>query len=386
MEASSAPRFARPTKLDRKVRKEARHLVTETRKALRAYSFKISAETRKLLEGKAEHLRDLVGDKESSGDEIRIELVSLDDLVDQHLAFARKSTGREYAESIIVAVLIALLLRAFVVEAFKIPSGSMIPTMEIGDHIFVNKFIYGVRIPYTTKRFFKWREPKRGEVIVFMNPCEPDKDFIKRVVAVEGDTVEVRCDLLYINGEAVDTHQRVFDDDAPCSYWDLDEYPSGETRWDRKPCSMYIEKHGGFTYSTIHGAERPNTDRKREANPDGPYTLLAGDRDFPGFTAPRCENEDPRPLKEQIASWGEIVETKSDGGVCSPQRHYVVPDGHVFVMGDNRDNSSDSRAWGSVPVDNIKGKAMFIWWSSQSGEAGGVQFQRMGKFVHEDVE
>src|SRR5688500_17029449 len=99
---------------------------------------------------------------EDDGARIRKELLALDELTDEHLSFARKSTVREYGESIGIAVLIALFLRAFVIEAFKIPSGSMIPTLEIGDHIFVNKFIYGVRIPYTRTKFFDFRQPRRG--------------------------------------------------------------------------------------------------------------------------------------------------------------------------------------------------------------------------------
>src|SRR5690606_10630642 len=120
------------------------------------------------------------------GERMRVELARLDDLADEHLAFARKSTTREYVESIGIAILIALFLRAFVIEAFKIPSGSMIPSPEIGDHIFVNKFLYGIRIPWTRTKFLQLRKPRRGEVVVFIYPCE-SKDFIKRIVAVEGD-------------------------------------------------------------------------------------------------------------------------------------------------------------------------------------------------------
>src|SRR5262249_20874197 len=104
-------------------------------------------------------------------------------------------------ESIGIAILIALLLRAFVVEAFKIPSSSMVHTLEIGDHIFVNKFLYGVHVPFTDKKLFSLRAPRRGDVIVFINPCD-QRDFIKRIVATAGDTVEVRCNILYINGKA----------------------------------------------------------------------------------------------------------------------------------------------------------------------------------------
>src|ERR1051326_2479657 len=103
-----------------------------------------------------------------------------------------KSTIREYAEAIIVALLLALFIRSFIVQAFKIPSGSMIPTLQIGDHILVNKFVYGVRVPYFGTLIVPVGKPRRGDVVVFIYPQDEDKDFIKRVVGVEGDSVEVR--------------------------------------------------------------------------------------------------------------------------------------------------------------------------------------------------
>src|SRR4051812_27640643 len=135
---------------------------------------------------------------------VRRGLPALDSLVDELVKRPAKSTTRDYVESIGAAVLIALALRAFVIEAFKIPSSSMYPTLEIGDHIFVNKFIYGIRIPWTSTKLFEIRTPKRGEVIVFIQPCEPDRDYIKRVVATEGQSVEVRCNVVYVDGEAVE--------------------------------------------------------------------------------------------------------------------------------------------------------------------------------------
>jgi len=119
----------------------------------------------------------------------------------------KKSTFREYAEAIIIALVLALLIRTFVVQAFKIPSGSMEPTLEIGDHILVNKFIYGIKIPFTSLRLFPLEKPKRGDVVVFIYPLDPSKDFIKRVVAVEGDTVQIINKKLIINGaEVPDPH------------------------------------------------------------------------------------------------------------------------------------------------------------------------------------
>src|SRR5258706_5219990 len=112
-----------------------------------------------------------------------------------------KSTVREYAEALLVALLLALVIRTFVVQAFKIPSSSMEPTLQIGDHILVNKFIYGVRIPFVGGRLLPFTSPHRGDVVVFVYPQDSSKDFIKRVVGVGGDTVEVRDKKVYVNGE-----------------------------------------------------------------------------------------------------------------------------------------------------------------------------------------
>ena len=193
-----------------------------------------------------------------------------------------KSTIREYAEALGVALLLALVIRTFIVQAFKIPSGSMLPTLQIGDHILVNKFIYGPRleIPGTQWALGQLpglREPHPGDVVVFIYPRERDKDFIKRIVAVAGQTIEVHGTRLTING--------VLQEDAHAHY-------SGT--------------HVDF----------------------GPYT---------------------------------------------------VPAGHVFVMGDNRDQSYDSRFWGPVPVGDIKGLAMVIYWSW--GGEHWVRWERLGRLV-----
>jgi signal peptidase I len=198
-----------------------------------------------------------------------------------------KSTVREYAEALGVALLLALVIRTFVVQAFKIPSGSMLPTLQVGDHILVNKFIYGPRleIPLTQLslgRLPGLRKPKPGDVIVFIWPKDRSKDFIKRVIAVEGQTVEVRSKQVFIDGKP----------------------------WD-DPHATFSNARGG-----------------------------AGD------------------------NFGPLV----------------VPPGSVFVMGDNRDQSYDSRFWGPVPIADIKGEALILYWS-WDGPDRWVRWERIGRLV-----
>jgi signal peptidase I len=254
-----------------------------------------------------------------------------------------------------VAALLALAvtIRLFYIEAFRIPSGAMSPTVQIGDHVFVNKASY------------RMGEPAPGDVVVFVNPCQPDKDFIKRVVALGGDTVEVRCDVLYVNDKAVPSRPVA----GACSDWDRDM----TGRWQELECSRYVETIGGVEHDSLHSPDRPQIDQERAQSSDS-YEALAGDHDFPGQGAPSCEMGEPRADRPAGA-----IEESAPGaakGACGPQRRYRVPDGHVFVLGDNRDNSSDSRVWGPVPVDHIKGRAISIWWSS--GPEGRIRWDRIG--------
>ena len=178
----------------------------------------------------------------------------------------RKSTLREYIETVAIAVVITLVIRAFVVQAFRIPSESMEPTLLVGDFLFANKFLYGAQIPYTDFRLPKVRDPKPGDIIVFRYPQDPSQDFIKRCVAVENQVVEIRNKHLYVDGKPVEEDYAIFADER------------------------YSPWRDNF----------------------GPYR---------------------------------------------------VPPGHIFMLGDNRDNSQDSRFWGPLDVDLIKGKAMIIYWS-----------------------
>jgi signal peptidase I len=286
--------------------KESKLLCQESRRILRKHSYRIKPELAREIAGHQEALRGAL--KERSFETIRVELGTLDDLVDRHLAFARKSTVREYAESIGVAVLIALLLRSFVVEAFKIPSGSMIPTLQVGDHIFVNKFIYGLGYPLSGEKFWIYSAPKRGDVIVFKYPEDKDKDFIKRVIGIAGDSVAIRDNYVYLNGKVLPRR-----------------------------------KLGVVHYEDITDEISPPQVRQGVADE---YTETIDDKQFSIY----------------------LNQGYQTGG-CPPTAHFgctepaKVPDGAVFVMGDNRDNSHDSRFWGYVPVAYIKGKALFIWYS-----------------------
>jgi signal peptidase I len=204
---------------------------------------------------------------------------------------AKSVFSRENVEAILIAVILALFIRTFVVQAFKIPSGSMLQTIQLGDHILVNKFIYGIKIPFTDKTLIPVKDPQRGDIIVFTPPHEPKKDYIKRVVGIAGDVIEIRNKKLYVNGEYV----------------------------------------------------------------TGPYEIHTESRIIPQGPIKR-DNMEP----------------------------VTVPDGCLFMMGDNRDNSQDSRYWGFARLEKIKGKAMFIYWSWNSEEFGGlkdVNWSRIGHWV-----
>jgi len=207
-----------------------------------------------------------------------------------------KSVIREYVEAIAIAVLLALFVRTFVVQAFKIPSGSMLPTLQIGDHLLVNKFSYGVKLPVTGTVLLPRSGPVRGDVVVFRFPRDRSLDYIKRVIGTGGDTVEVREKQVFVNGEKI------------------------------------ADPHAHFTTRDIMSA-------------------AAGPRD----------------------NFGPVT----------------VPEGKIFVMGDNRDNSYDSRFWGFVDLRDVRGKALIIYWSwdvEQSlfslGRFTSIRWERLADLVH----
>ncbi|MBI4126770.1 MAG: signal peptidase I, partial [Deltaproteobacteria bacterium] len=216
----------------------------------------------------------------------------------------KKGKFRESFEAILVAVIAALAIRAFVLEAFKIPSGSMIPTLSVGDHIFVNKFLYGVRLPFTNVKLIPVTEPKRGDVIVFIPPGGSDH-FIKRVIGVGGDRIRIEGEDVSVNGEPL-------------------------------------------PHLSLQPQEDPG-DRRRLVIENGTIRhvpFVPGWRDFVFF-------EEQQGEKHYVVQY-EAYRTRET-------YEAVVPPGHLFMMGDNRDNSRDSREWGFVPLERVRGKAMFIW-------------------------
>jgi signal peptidase I len=282
---------------------EAKQLVGESRRILKKKRYRIPESVERVMRAAV----DEVVAARAGGDfeRLRGAINDLDGKMDEHLAFARKSTARQYAESIGLALGVALFLRAFVVEAFQIPSGSMIPTLQVGDHIFVSKFSYAIGIPFTNVKVAELGKPKRGDIVVFKYPPDQSVDYIKRVVGLPGETVELRRNELFIDGRPMPRERMT----GPCV--SDDESESGADIF-RHPCEAWVEQLDGKTH---------------EVHQD-----------------PRLGPSDFGPVK--------------------------VPAGHYFAMGDNRDNSKDSRVWGFVPYELIKGRALVVWWSRDPARGG----------------
>ena len=232
-------------------------------------------------------------------------------------------------------VAVAFGVRAVVVEAYRLPSSSMEPTIVIGDHVFVDKL---------SKHF---RSPERGDVAVFVSPCDPRRDWIKRIVGLPGDTIEVRCHVLYVNGTAVPDELVA----GTCSYDDRIE----GSPWEARSCSRYRETLGDHTYEVFHDAERPDHDHHGDH--------VADARDFPrdGHPPPSCAAEPDGVAMPDVALGTLVAGSPASDDPCAPHLRYVVPADEVFVLGDNRANSNDSRVFGGVPISAIKGRATGIW-------------------------
>ena len=226
------------------------------------------------------------------------------------------------------------------VQGFKVPSTSMCPTLLIGDHIYVDKLTV------------RWRAPERGEIIVFWQPCEVNRSYINRVIAIAGDTVEIRCSVLHINGQAVAS--ALLQGGDGCTYRDHDDF---QDFWYERSCSRYRETIDGRSYEVLHFPFRPDLDAKPAALPH-----REDHKDFPELAgSPRtCADANMAATPANQKS-GEIVVTKPEASPCELQMHFVVPPDSLFVLGDNRANSNDSRYWGSVPVGYVKGRITGIW-------------------------
>ena len=232
-------------------------------------------------------------------------------------AILRQPTWVEYSGSFFPVIALVFVLRSFLFEPFKIPSSSMVPTLLVGDLILVNKFDYGIRLPVINKKIIQIGNPQRGDVMVFKYPKDPSQDYIKRVIGVPGDKIHYENKRLTVNGQ-------------PVEYVPMDDYLDDERPVYHK---QFLEKLTNAPHRIL--------------NMDGARTInLSAVEEFP-----RHEN----------------CTYSYDGFTC------IVPEGNYFMMGDNRDNSADSRYWGFVPDQNIVGKAVFVWMNfSNLKRIGGI--------------
>jgi signal peptidase I len=229
----------------------------------------------------------------------------------------RQPTWIEYSGSFFPVIALVFFLRSFLYEPFKIPSSSMVPTLEVGDLILVNKFTYGIRLPVINKKIIEVNQPQRGDVMVFKYPKDPSLDYIKRVVGVPGDKIVYKNKRLSVNGKEL-------------SYKPLPDYLDEQHLSYSK---QYLENLNGIAHKILNDERAPSY----------------------------VSNPDPFPQRN-------LCTYNVEGFACT------VPSGHYFMMGDNRDNSLDSRYWGFVADENIVGKAFFVWMNlGNLGRIGGFQ-------------
>lgn len=238
---------------------------------------------------------------------------------------------KEFIKALFTALLVAFVFRSFIVEPFKIPSGSMIPTLLVGDQIFVSKWAYGLRIPFTHWWPIKGPDPKRGEVVVFIYPADESLDFIKRVVGLPGDVVRFDGTQFYVNDQ---------------------------------PLVMLPYDVQGIDPENPRELSLANREKLPEPLRDLPYAP-----EYDLFHAG----------VETLDQVTHRLQYLKQGGIREPFR-LIVPADHFFVMGDNRDFSSDSRVWGFVPRENLKGRASFIWLSWDK-ESRSIRLERFGKRI-----
>ncbi len=366
-EAPKAPPYKRTKRL-------AQDLVREASRLLRRRGDRATEAGREAIERRLREVEERLahgGKGPADARALHAAAERLDDALQDHLGRYRKSVLREYVESIGWAIALALVIRALIFEAFSIPSPSMMPTLDIGDRLFVDKIAYGLYAPFQPHRWWHFQEPTRGDIVVFEfhergNPNDGE-DYIKRVIAVPGDTVELRDNVIVLNGEPIPTKVGsadpkfhgvcgIFREDyatepvAECACEQQQEtLGPGDDRsqWDTTFTTQhFVNVHGrGFPFG---GCDARPSWSLRGADP------IERDK----FRRQACR-------MDTLAALGSLAPAVREA--CAqldptegPMR---VPPGHVFVMGDNRDQSEDGRYWGLVPFDRIKGTAFVIWWA-----------------------